>query len=300
MERKVIRLASKTLVVSLPSKWAQKYNIKKGDSVAVEESGGKLVIGQISGIVKDRAVIDISGLKKALVWRYITAAYVKGSDEIEVSYEGAESRALIQEIVQTLIGFAVIKEGKNSCVAKDLSGTVAGEFENILRRIFLLLLSMAEDGAEAAAKGNNETLLNIKYRDHNVNSFVNYCLRYLNKKGYSDFAKTPVMYSIIRNLEFLGDEYSRMYEEIACSKAKPSSETIRLIQKANEMLRLFYEAFYKFEKGKMIDLLGRKLELREKTAASGRRSPDSAALCYLHRICDIIFDLGEALLGTSL
>ena len=37
MERKAIQLAGKTLVVSLPSKWAKKFGISKGDVLFVEE-----------------------------------------------------------------------------------------------------------------------------------------------------------------------------------------------------------------------------------------------------------------------
>ena len=35
IKRKVIQLAGRTLVVSLPSKWAKKHNVQKGDEIVV-------------------------------------------------------------------------------------------------------------------------------------------------------------------------------------------------------------------------------------------------------------------------
>jgi phosphate uptake regulator len=301
MKRKVIQLAGKTLVISLPSKWAHKYNIKKGDSLEVEEAESKLVIGSTSELVRDKTQIDITNLKKALVWRYITAAYIKGNDELEIVYNNPKAIEIIQQIIPTLVGFVIIKEGKNYCIAKDLSGTTTTEFENVLRRTFLLLTSMAEDGLTAITKNNKDVLLNIRYRDYNINSFVNYCLRYLNKKGYKDFIKTPILYSIIRNLEFLGDDYSKMYEEIANSNIKINKENIKIIHKVNEMLRIFYELFYKFEKEKMIDLLNKKVELKEEiNTLIKKKSPETKISIYLNRISNTIFDLGESHLVSSL
>ena len=42
MIRKVIQLASRTLVVSLPSKWVKTVNVQKGDEIEVIEKGDQL------------------------------------------------------------------------------------------------------------------------------------------------------------------------------------------------------------------------------------------------------------------
>ena len=43
MKRKINAVGTGTLTVSLPNKWAQKYNLKKGDELNVAEEGGSLV-----------------------------------------------------------------------------------------------------------------------------------------------------------------------------------------------------------------------------------------------------------------
>lgn len=82
MRRKVIQLAGKTLVVSLPSKWVKKTVVNKGDELEITENGHSLVISQIEKKVCTRTVIDVSGLNASLVWRYLTAAYIKGIEDI--------------------------------------------------------------------------------------------------------------------------------------------------------------------------------------------------------------------------
>ena len=44
MKRSVIQLAGKTLLVSLPSKWARNCGVRKGEDIEVEERGKSLVI----------------------------------------------------------------------------------------------------------------------------------------------------------------------------------------------------------------------------------------------------------------
>ena len=44
MKRKVIKLADKTSVVSLPSKWIKNYKVEKGDELDLEEIGNSILI----------------------------------------------------------------------------------------------------------------------------------------------------------------------------------------------------------------------------------------------------------------
>ncbi|MFC1723694.1 AbrB/MazE/SpoVT family DNA-binding domain-containing protein, partial [Nanoarchaeota archaeon] len=44
MRRKAIKLATNTLVISLPSKWAQRNNIIKGSELELDEKGSYLIL----------------------------------------------------------------------------------------------------------------------------------------------------------------------------------------------------------------------------------------------------------------
>jgi len=44
MKRKIIKLGTATLVVSLPSKWTKKFNLKSGNDLELEEANSNLII----------------------------------------------------------------------------------------------------------------------------------------------------------------------------------------------------------------------------------------------------------------
>ena len=81
MKRKVIQLAGKTLLVSLPIKWAKKYGIKKGNEVEVEERGKSLLIATEKAVSMEKKEIVLSGPEE-FIRRVISAEYKKGVSEI--------------------------------------------------------------------------------------------------------------------------------------------------------------------------------------------------------------------------
>ena len=44
IKRRVIQIANSTQLISLPRKWTQKYNIRKGDELEVEEDGDRILV----------------------------------------------------------------------------------------------------------------------------------------------------------------------------------------------------------------------------------------------------------------
>ena len=59
MKRKIIQLAGKTHVVSLPSKYVKKYGLKKGDEVDVEERGAQIVLSHGRETAIEKVTIDL-------------------------------------------------------------------------------------------------------------------------------------------------------------------------------------------------------------------------------------------------
>src|SRR3989344_5851925 len=115
MKRKVIQLAEKTLVVSLPSKWARAYNVRKGDEVEVGEAGSKLTISPQSELVEEKTELDVRGLDLEVSRRALGAIFKAGYDEVNVTFEDMKELNKIQEVVrEEFIGFEVMNLGKGS------------------------------------------------------------------------------------------------------------------------------------------------------------------------------------------
>jgi phosphate uptake regulator len=252
MKRKVIQLAGKTLVVSLPSKWAKKYGVRKGDEINVEEQERQLLIkahGRGESAVK---VLDAKDLE-IMLERTLGGLYKAGYDEVEVTYHSQQQYSTIREVLnKTCLGYEIIRHGQRTIVIKNISELHQEEFDNILRRLFLTILSSAEDTLEYIKQGNLNGLEEIEPRDQMINRYSDLCRRILNIKGESTTKKTTTYYYICEELEKVGDAYKELAKFMAKNKMKKvDKETSSLIQDINAYLRVFYELFYQFELKKL-------------------------------------------------
>ena len=124
MKRKVIQIADSTQLVSLPRKWAIRYNIKKGDEVEVEEQGNKLLIGTEKTHDIGSIEVDISSLDRDSFMFLIRILYIRGYNEIKLTFNNpladhhriGKKVKVISEIhneVNRLTGIEVIQQKEN-------------------------------------------------------------------------------------------------------------------------------------------------------------------------------------------
>ncbi|MBI4142187.1 AbrB/MazE/SpoVT family DNA-binding domain-containing protein [Candidatus Woesearchaeota archaeon] len=248
--RKVIKQGKGTLTMSLPMQWIKQLRINAGDEIEVEHRGMQLIVGPGRKQSKKTTEIDISGFCKGLVYVLLNNSYIRGDDEIKITFETPEQYEALNEGIKQLLGFEIVEQTKNTCVVKELAKGDSEDFETLLRRIFLILLSIAEEGCTAMQNNDMKTLNIIQKRDENINVLVNYSLRMLNKKGGADINKSMHYYALLLFLEQLGDQYARLYRDVK----KISTKTTPIMKETAQLIRTFYELFYKFEKQKANNL----------------------------------------------
>lgn len=250
IRRKVIQIANSTQLISLPIKWARKYNIKKGDELEVEEQGYKLLIKTESAPTTKEITVDVSGLTPQLADRFTTRAYQKGYDTLIVKYDKPELAIAIQNKVKELLGFEIMEQTRDTIIIKSISSKLNIDFDSSLRRAFLIVIDMADDCLESFSKDDKKTLGNVFYKDFDVNKFCYFCLRFINK-GFHDEFGTYILYYLIESLEDAGDEYKSLAKHLAKIKIKKKS-LVRVLSKVNELTKIGYEFFYKPEKEKAV------------------------------------------------
>lgn len=276
--------------MSLPMKWVKQLNLSSGDELEIEQRGFQLIIGPGKKQVRKKTEIDLRGYSKGLVFVIMNNLYIRGDEEIKFYFDRPETYTAIADGVKHLLGFEIVEQTENSCVLKELAAGESEDFEAILRRIFLILLGMAEDGIEALKTGKKDVISMIQNRDQSINTLVSYCLRMLNRRGGSDIQKAMHLYTLLNFLEQLGDEYSRLYRDV--SKVKQT--TISLMQKTAALLRNFYELFYKFDKAKASSIKDARDKIREelnKNLPNIQSRNDLIALHHLRSISDLIIDI---------
>ncbi len=217
MKRKVVKQGTSTLTVSLPSKWVHRFDLKTGDEIHIEEKDDALLLSSLSPHAIDKKMIDLSNLEP-LVDRCILGAYHAGHDEIRLVTPAQQDISQFKKVIAELIGFELVEEGKNYCVLRDISGSSDKEFDNLYRRVFLLIKNMAEEGAVLIKENKFDALLEQIEKDKEVNKFTNVCLRHLNKRGYKEFTKTQAIFSVLQRLEEVGDEYKALLKRVHAEK----------------------------------------------------------------------------------
>ncbi len=256
MKRKVIQIAESTQLVSIPRQWAKKYNIKKGDELELTLKGNRIEI--TTNTQKDPIIydLDISNLQQ-MILRCLMALYKRGVDEIHVAYNDEKLIEIIHKAIgKEAAGYEIIDQTKGRCVIKYVTGEL-GDFESILRRMFLLLINMSNEIYDAIEKRNFERLNNVAFLEEANNRFTTACRRLINKKGYDVENSVGALYYILEDIENIADYYKYIclyLHKRANDKIKISKETLELLKKTNMALKLFYECYYKFDKEKIVEI----------------------------------------------
>jgi phosphate uptake regulator len=253
MKRKVIQIAESTQLVSLPRKWCIENNIKKGDELDLEVDNKKITISYEHAPVLQRIEIESEALGKFLT-RYIHGLYMRGIDEIKVNIKSSKDLERIQQTLSKDVGFEVVEQGSSYCVIKNISGDIES-FDQLLRRIFILMLNMTDEGLNFIKDNKLKELANLLTLEEANNRFTISCRRYLNRKGHPTLKVGP-LYFVVEELEKLADEYKYFYSHLVQAGMSSSARgpVIALLTKINAALRNLVECFYKFDSEKLVEI----------------------------------------------
>ncbi|MBU1030461.1 MAG: PhoU domain-containing protein [Nanoarchaeota archaeon] len=303
MKRKIIQLAGKTLVVSLPIKWVKEKGVKKGDEINLLETKTGLLIETKENEGKEEIEeieVDIAQHEE-LLNRYVGALYKAGYDKIKIFFKNKKQLEIIdQTIKKSCIGFEIIEETNNSILIERLSKAQADEFEKVQRRLFLFLLGVAQDSLEAIIKQDYEELEKIIKRDDNINRFSDFCRRIINKKLYTGKMKTAPLYHIFVQLEKLGDYYREICRTFLKHKEQINPNITETYKMVNEYVRLFYELFYSFNLEKLTLFKENKTAINKEIEIICEKKSQIKILFLLQIILETTFEMTSSLLVSQI
>lgn len=306
IKRRVVQHGPSTLIISLPSTWVKEHNIKKGNELNVEVEDGALIIST-DNILKSNVGLEIEvnvKEQKKVLHRLISALYKIGYNQITINYGSNSEFQISQDTINNeLIGFEIIKEKKDSLIAKQISTVDAQEFENMFRRTFLFLLSVSEDSFEALQKKDKAILQNIVLRDRNINKLTDYCRRAINKDGTKLFkGRSSPLYYILEEVEKIGDGYKNICNYCIKNRMLPSKKNLKIHGMLNKLLRQFYELLYKFNLDGLSEFLDykQKIEAEVDSLIATCSKKELKLLMIEYNILNLIFDMNGALMATVL
>ncbi|MBI4146526.1 hypothetical protein HY489_04265 [Candidatus Woesearchaeota archaeon] len=295
MKRKVIQIAESTELISLPRKWALKYNVLKGDELDVEEQGNKLVVSTGKDSEGKKCNLDLRNQPK-LKRRSICAAYLKGYDEVEIFYDAPEYVQIVQSVIPEFTGYDIVKQDKNSCIIRQISKPAPDEFTNVFNRLFLLIHDTLDTMVNALKKNDLEQLKSIQFREISINKYANFCKRIVNKGMHSSPEHTTAYYFILMNLEFLGDEYKRLSTRLL-KENKADKRIMSILEQTNTLFENVYKVFKTSSKAKAVEnaVAYDKIEQQVDELFTQPKA-DHVAYHHIARITQIIIEMQEAML----
>lgn len=248
MKRKLIQMGGRTMVVSLPSPWVKKYNLKKGDEIDLEEKGKNLILGfETKKEIKGQEITIHIPSSDLFMERSLHVWYRRGYDKIIITFDEKDVLRKIKVTIKKLLGFEIINESDKSCIIKAVATGMEEEFDNILRRIFLSLLTTAKESHESIKKQNYKNLNDVLIAEENNNIQCFFCERILAKKGYKEPEKIPLLYFAVWTLEQIADEYKKIAHRIMDTKkkSKVNKKTLEIYSNTIKNLEMIYHLFYK-------------------------------------------------------
>ncbi|MBN2567559.1 hypothetical protein JXB02_05760 [Candidatus Woesearchaeota archaeon] len=278
MRRRIIKQGHNTLTITLPSDWTRQLHLKAGDDVDIVERETSLVINGKDQGEKRSYDIDITDLTVPMLWRYLQGVYRAGCEEITIhldphrkeyedpyhyyttqfDYSRLGERvptkpglAMMQEIVNRFIGIDIIETGKNHCVIREMAAVSPKEFDNSLRRIFIIMINLFDRLMEAIEKdeiGDPNLCKEIHTIDLNIDKLVDYCARILNKVS-SSFTerRKQLIFSSLFILELAGDEFKYIGKHLATSK-ESAKKVLPLARMVKEHFEIYYRMYYAYSR----------------------------------------------------
>jgi phosphate uptake regulator len=284
MRRKIIKQGHNTLTITLPSDWAKKLDLNAGDELDLIEKESSLILSPDKAKNDISCTIDIKDFTVPMLWRYFQGAYRSGANEIKIVFDPSKrayddayhfyttqfdysklgekisskpALAMIQGVVDRFIGMGVIETGRDYCLIKEMGESTMKEFDSSFRRIFLVILQLFDRTIEAIERNEIKDVnlcKEIHTMDLNVDRLVDYCGRILNKNAYTfSESKKMLLWSILFQLELIGDEFKYIGKHIVLSK-KSIKEVLQLIRNSKEYFDMYYKFFYNFDRQQAVKL----------------------------------------------
>lgn len=224
-ERKVQLTGGSTYTVSLPKGWANEHGVDVGTRLYLYPHRDRSLVvrpvdGDGGGLGRKR--IDAHGTDEDVLWDRVTAAYLAGSDAIEIRAKGGVEplhRRVARRASKELVGIEVLEESDSHVELYDMLETREVSLADSVEQCLSVTLSMHEEAIEAVVEADAEKAELVSNVDDDVDRLFALVARNF-RRSLADIAELDrlgvgretafVYYMCARQLERVGDHAERI------------------------------------------------------------------------------------------
>ncbi len=311
MKRKIIQIGNRTKSVTLPQTWVNKFELNKGDHLEVSEVGDELVLK--TGNKGNKEIeINLTGINKTTIEEAIVSPYQFGYDKLTLKFDPIstciwenkeiDTRKIIQDQCNELIGFECINLGREEAVIRDIMGVSSEDFDSVLRRVFLLLRSYSQDIHTGIKDKNPDLLSFVSDQSKSMRKYLRYCLRYLSKVGEGD--RTPVYLYLISILDQarVGLRFVIKMHQNTKIKEDYSKAGLDVIKGVSSLFDDTYSVYYKFSMKKASDIFKKRSELVKKcyVLAGSKNKADAVVSQRLIHVMNTVWNINKVCIALNM
>jgi len=227
MKRKINRVGTSTLTVSLPSKWAKQHGLKQGDEVDVaeEDTSISITVGKTKKTTK-KVALRTEGFSTHLMNRVLGELYISGADEIIINLDsetipdyknGRDVRVndYVKKIIHRFIGIEIVYQTPSRIILQSMLAGEKSENNDVAQRRAFYLMKEFFDEFLACLDEDFETFHGKSYDYHDtVGKFVYYYLRLLLTSDMDCLKKSKLL-SLYNRISGILDKVRHTSEHIA-------------------------------------------------------------------------------------
>jgi len=259
MKRKIARIGSSTLMISLPSRWVKANHIEKGEELDVEETGSSLYIHSTPKKKTKSAEISIP-TTHSFSRRILVSPFKEGHDIITIHFEEQKVLDLIQQNLYLLMGFEIVEQGRNYCTLKNVMTIDPDTVDTIFNRAIHIFSTMEVELLDAVEKEDWENIGSIIRREDLLNKYDLFCKRLLRMNIYKDPLKMIQMSWVLALVEEMGDCYVEICKHVIKEKKAISIDLKKVMKEISLQFKRSYSLFHKPDKKLFYEF--REMELR--------------------------------------
>lgn len=242
MKRKLVQQGNSTLMVSLPAKWLEQNELKKGDEISIQEAEGYLSLSKESTQRKKEIELDVKNYTPTVIKSLITNCYRMGYERIKIAYESAVQYETIEQTTRRwIIGFEVIKKEKNICLIENITEPATEQYENILSKYFSNLEYLHELIINRiSGKSGREEYGEFEETEERLLKYLNFCRRITAKESGRKGQFSTLMLSTLNRAQ---REFYYLHMFIGKNKIKAGKEISEFASESKKMLELIKKSY---------------------------------------------------------